>query len=97
MFDDVIGTIDVEKTANDGREASRIDFLYVDLNVLLEVIAIQIEHEVMYEVEPVTDDYQRELIREFGFLESVRGEGRVRKQRLMQTDEIAGTMITVFV
>ena len=42
--------------------------LHVDLNVLLQVIAIQVEHKVVDKVEAVAYYNQRELICQFGLL-----------------------------
>lgn len=42
--------------------------LNVDLNVLLQIIAVQVEDQVMDKVESVTDDDQWQLVGEFSFL-----------------------------
>lgn len=42
--------------------------LNVDLNVLLQVVAVQVEHQVVDEVEAVADDDEWQLVGEFGFL-----------------------------
>ena len=42
--------------------------LHVDLNVLLQVIAIQVEHKVVDKVETVAYYNQGELISQFGLL-----------------------------
>ncbi len=42
--------------------------LYVDLDVLLQAVAIQVEHEIVDEIEAVAHDDERKLIGEFGFL-----------------------------
>ena len=42
--------------------------LNIDLNVLLQVVAIQVEDQVMDKVKTITDDDERELVSEFGFL-----------------------------
>lgn len=50
---------------------SETNLLDVDLNVLLQVVAVQIEDKVVDKVEAVADDDQRKLISELGFLEEV--------------------------
>lgn len=42
--------------------------LDVDLDVLLQVVAVQVEDEVVDKVEAVADDDERQLVGEFGFL-----------------------------
>lgn len=42
--------------------------LYIDLNVLLQIVAVQVEDQVMDKVESVTDDDQWQLVGEFSFL-----------------------------
>lgn len=42
--------------------------LNIDLNVLLQVVAIQVEDQVVDKVKTITDDDERELVSEFGFL-----------------------------
>lgn len=44
--------------------------LYVDLDVLLQVVAVQIEHEVVNVVETITDDDQRQLISQLRLLKT---------------------------
>ena len=36
--------------------------LDIDLNVLLQVVAIQVEHEVMHKIKAVADNDQRQLV-----------------------------------
>ena len=52
--------------------------LHVDLNVLLQVVAIEVEYEVMNKIETVRYDDERKLICQFGLLwvEGVRVCGR---------------------
>ena len=45
------------------------DLLGVDLDILLEVVPVQVEHKVMHEVVSVDD--QRKLIRQLGLLQEV--------------------------
>ena len=45
--------------------------LHIDFDVLHQIIAIEIENEIVHEVESIADDNQRELIGQFGFLEEV--------------------------
>lgn len=52
--------------ANYGTGAAYL--LDVDLNVLLQVVAIQVEHKVVHKVKAVTDDDQRQLVGQLGFL-----------------------------
>lgn len=42
--------------------------LHVDLNVLLQIIAVEVENKVMDKVKAITDDDQRELVGQFGLL-----------------------------
>lgn len=42
--------------------------LNVDLDVLLQIVAVQVEDQVMDKVKSVTDDDQWQLVGEFGFL-----------------------------
>lgn len=42
--------------------------LNIDLNVFLQVVAVQVEDQVVDKVETVTDDDEWELVSEFGFL-----------------------------
>lgn len=42
--------------------------LYVNLNVLLQVVAVQIEDQVVDEVKTVTNDDERQLVSQFGLL-----------------------------
>lgn len=42
--------------------------LDVDLDVLLQVVAVQVEDEVVDKVKPVADDDEWQLVGEFGFL-----------------------------
>lgn len=58
VLDNVISTVHVQKTSHHHRETRRVHFLYIDLNVLLQVVAIQVEHQVVHKVESVTDNDQ---------------------------------------
>ena len=42
--------------------------LHVDLNVLLKVVAVKVEHKVMHVVEAVADDDERQLVCQLRFL-----------------------------
>lgn len=42
--------------------------LDINLNVLLQVVAVQVEDQVVDEVKTVADDDERQLVSEFGFL-----------------------------
>ena len=42
--------------------------LYIDLNVLLKVVSIEIQHQVMHKIESVTDNDQGKLISQLSFL-----------------------------
>lgn len=44
------------------------NLLNVDLNVLLQIVAVQVEDQVMDKVKSVTDDDQWQLVGEFSFL-----------------------------
>ena len=43
--------------------------LNVDFYVLLEVVAVQVEHKVVDEVKSVTDNDQGQLVSQLGFLQ----------------------------
>lgn len=43
--------------------------LYINLNIFLEIISIQIQHQVVDKVKAVAHDDERQLISEFSFLE----------------------------
>ena len=53
------------------RMRMRMDLLGVDLDILLEVVPVQVEHEVMHEAVSVANDDQRKLICQLGFLQEV--------------------------
>lgn len=42
--------------------------LHIDFDVLLQVVSVQVQHEVMDEVEAIAHYDERQLISEFGFL-----------------------------
>lgn len=42
--------------------------LYIDLNVLLKVVSIEIQHQVMHKIESVTNNDQGQLISQLSFL-----------------------------
>lgn len=42
--------------------------LNIDLNVLLQIVAVQVEDQIVDKVESVTDDDQWQLVGEFSFL-----------------------------
>ena len=71
LLDLVLGAVDVQQAADDDRQAARIDLLHVDLDVLDERVAVQVEDEVVHEVEAIADDDERQLIGELGLLEEV--------------------------
>lgn len=61
-------------------------FLYyllnIDLNVLLQIVAVQVEDQVMDKVESVTDDDQWQLVGEFSFLSITHSIGdHIKKNR----------------
>lgn len=61
-------------------------FLYyllnIDLNVLLQIVAVQVEDQVMDKVESVTDNDQRQLVGEFSFLSITHSiGGHIKKNR----------------
>lgn len=45
--------------------------LNVNLNVLLQAVAVEIQHEVMHKVEAVTHDDEGQLVLQLGFLQEV--------------------------
>lgn len=42
--------------------------LHVDFNVFLQTVAVQVQDQIVDKVEAVTDDDQRQLVGQFGFL-----------------------------
>lgn len=53
-------------------------FLHVDLNVFLQVVAVQVEDQVVDKVEAVTHDDERELVGQLGLLSNHRAGGGVK-------------------
>ena len=45
--------------------------LYIDLNILLQVVPIEVQDEVVHQVKAVTDNDEGQLIGELGFLQEV--------------------------
>ncbi len=72
VLDDVISAVHVKEATNDGRKTRWVDLLYVDLDVLLQVVAIEIQHQVVDKVEPIADDDQWQLVSQLGFLSCMR-------------------------
>lgn len=48
-----------------------IYLLHVDLDVLLQGIPVEIEHEVVDKIESIADDYERQLVGKFGLFQEV--------------------------
>ena len=46
------------------------NLLHVDLDVLLEVVAVQVENEIMHVIEAVAHNDERQLIRQLGLLKN---------------------------
>lgn len=53
------------------RGSKQTHLLDVNLNVLLQVIPVQIEHEVVHKVESIADDDEWQLVGELGLLQEV--------------------------
>ncbi len=68
VLDDVISAVHVQEATNDGRKTGRVDLLHVDLNVLLQAVAIEIQHQIVDKVEPIAHNDQWELVSQLGFL-----------------------------
>ena len=49
-------------------DSSNAHLLHVDLDVLLQVVAVKVQHQVVNEVEAVAHDDERQLIGQFRFL-----------------------------
>ena len=45
--------------------------LHIDLDVLLQAVAVKVEDEVVDQIQPVTDDDEGQLISQFGLLQEV--------------------------
>lgn len=56
--------------------SSEPHLLDINLDVLLQVVAVQVEDQVMDEVKTVTDDDERQLVSEFGFLSITHNDKR---------------------
>lgn len=51
--------------------SSATHLLDINLDVLLQVVAVQIEHQVMDKVKAVAHNDERQLVRQFGLLQEV--------------------------
>jgi hypothetical protein len=71
VLDDVLRAVDVEKPTDHLWEASRVDLLHVDFNVLAKVVLVQVHDEVSHHVEAVAHDNEWELVSQLGFLQEV--------------------------
>lgn len=69
VLDDVIGTVHVQEPSHHNGETRGVHLLHVDLNVLLQVVAVKVQNEVVHKVKAVADYDEWELVGQFGFLE----------------------------
>ena len=67
VLDNLLRAINIQQSSNYNRQSTRVHFLHIDLNVLLVVIAVQVQHQVVNKVESVAHNDQRQLIIEFRF------------------------------
>jgi len=63
--------IDVEKSAHNLRSPHRVDSLNIYLDKFGETVLIEVENEIMNKVEPIADNDERKLVREFRLLKEV--------------------------
>lgn len=42
--------------------------MYIDLNVFLKIVPVKVENQIMDEIKAITDDDQRQLVSQLGFL-----------------------------
>uniref|UniRef100_A0A8W7PT82 Uncharacterized protein n=1 Tax=Anopheles coluzzii TaxID=1518534 RepID=A0A8W7PT82_ANOCL len=82
VLDDVLGAVDVEQAAHDHRQTGRIHLLHVDLDVLLQTVAVQVQHQVVHEIEPIAHNDERQLIRQLRLLQEVLDALRIVAVRL---------------
>lgn len=68
--------------ANGRVQCVRPHLLDINLNVLLQVVAVQVEDQVVDKVKTVTDDDERQLVSKFGFL-SITHIGIKKKKSLI--------------
>ncbi len=64
VLDYVFRAVDIQQSSDHDRETRGVDLLHIDLDVLLQVVAVQIEDEVMHKVKAVANDDERQLIRQ---------------------------------
>lgn len=44
--------------------------LHIDLNVFLQAVAVQVQHQVMDEIKAIAHNNQRQLVSQLGFLQN---------------------------
>src|ERR1700733_10112856 len=76
-LDRCLVTIDVEQPAHNLWSPHRVDSLNIYLNKFSETILVKVEDEIMNKVEPITDNDEGKLVREFHLFKEVLGFLRV--------------------
>jgi hypothetical protein len=70
-LDRCLVTIDVQKPAHNLRSPHRVDSLNIYLDKFGETILVKVESEIVNKVEPIADNDERKLVREFRLFEEV--------------------------
>ena len=70
-LDRCLVTIDVEKPAHNLRSPHRVDSLNIYLDKFSETILVKVEDEIMNKVEPIADNDEGKLVREFRLFKEV--------------------------
>ena len=71
LLDGVLAAVHVKESAADHGQTRRVNLLQVDLDVLLQVVSVQVQHEVVHVVKAVAHDDQKKLIHELGLLQEI--------------------------
>jgi hypothetical protein len=70
-LDRCLVTIDVQKLAHNLRSPHRVDSLNIYLDKFDEIVLVKVKNEIMNKVEPITDNDEGKLVREFRLFEEV--------------------------
>ena len=70
-LDRCLVTIDVEKPANNLRSSHRVDSLNIYLDKFGETVLVKVKNEIVNKVEPIADNDEGKLVREFRLFEEV--------------------------
>lgn len=70
-LDDVLVTVNIEKSADDARSPCWVDTLYIDLDGLKLLVLVEVEHQIMNKVESIADNDERELFGKLSLFQEV--------------------------